>query len=383
MKKIAVLPIIMSFIMTSCADAEPVSETAYTSGTAVFSVDAPAKTVPSESSSDNSEEPVEQTRTTTESSEYSSLSEADTSESQTEASEADIPDLIFTDEDIFINSFECGYIPQDRKPSFLVIETEEQLMFAEDRYGLAVPPDLSEDELWNYNTLIADAFQEMKEAYPIDKYSYAVEYAEVSCGGYYLHADKLAASDGILYFIMDDESYTPNDNDEYPAVMGGFCHMAAVPKELLENTSFLNVIYPDKNDLSQDINYSFDLTWHMAGSELYDVYGDTVYLISSQEEFEEFLSLSDSDVLRDNLSHYVYHLSGELEQVCAFDLGEVSAAILFFTTDDKYPSFKNNGVKIENGSVVFDYELSASNPGKYPEPQTCMVYVTIPKRFLD
>ncbi|MGN1101615.1 MAG: hypothetical protein ACI4RG_05435, partial [Huintestinicola sp.] len=203
-------------------------------------------------------ETISQTSTVTEN---TTLTEANVSESRTEnsetAEEISYPEEIFTEEDIYIYSFECGYLSQDKKPpnTILFIETDEQLSYAEDRYGLAVPTDIP----WWYETCMADAFQEMKASYPLSDYSYAVCYDEVNCGGYYLHADKLIKEGDLLYFGMDDESYTPDEAEPHPQVEGGFCHMAAFPKELFKGDVFSNAVYPDKNDITQDINYSFEL----------------------------------------------------------------------------------------------------------------------------
>ena len=39
-------------------------------------------------------------------------------------------------------------------------------------------------------------------------------------------------------------------------VVDGFCHMAAVPKDLFAGKCFTNVIYPDHNDIEQDRLYT-------------------------------------------------------------------------------------------------------------------------------
>lgn len=304
------------------------------------------------------------------------------------ADEEDIPEEIYSEEDIYIYSFECGYLSQDRKPSpneMLIIENEEQLSFAEDRYGLAVPDDLPKSDEWWYDTEAAEAFRNMKSDYPISDYSYAVYYDEVSCGGYYLHADKLIKKGDMLYFGMDDKSRTPNEYDEYPAVMGGFCHMAAVPKSLFDGTVFSNALYPDKNELTQDIDYLFRLERDIAGKELFDAYGGEVYLINSQEEYEEFLKLSEN-VLTDNSQSKIPEnvLTGNRQIKIPLDFDKVSAAVCFYTTEYEYAAFHNNGVSISDGKVSFDYDIEADpdNAEKKPQPMTCMIYAAIPKRFL-
>lgn len=285
-----------------------------------------------------------------------------------------MPEEIFTDKDIYINSFNSDYLSQDKKPpdEMLFIETDEQLSFAEDRYGLAVPDDLPKSDEWRYNRKVADAFQTMKASYPISDYSYAVCYNELNCGGYYLHADRLVRKGTLLYFGMDENSYSPGEWDMVPQVMGGFCHMAAIPKNLFGNTVFENVIYPDRNDLMQDINYSFGVRFDIGTQKLYDAFGGDVILIDSQKEYDDFLEQAQKYVTDGKLS-----LNTDFEKC--------SAAVCFFTNEYKYPSFFNNGVIVSDGKVAFDYVLKADpgNTEKNPKLRTCMVYAFIPKRFLE
>ena len=333
---------------------------------------------------------ISQTSTVTESTSLTEASsEADVSESRTENSdtveeisdtdevnsetveEISYPEEIYTENEIYIYSFECGYLSQDKKPpnKILFIETDEQLSFAEDRYGLAVPTDMP----WWYETCMADAFQEMKAGYPLSDYSYAVCYDEVNCGGYYLHADKLIKKGDLLYFGMDDESYTPDEAEPHPQVEGGFCHMAAFPKDLFKGDVFSNAVYPDKNDITQDINYSFELMRNIGSRKLFDAFGGEVILIHSQEEYEEFLKQTEN------------YLTDNSQIRLPIDFEQVTAAVCFFTSEYKYFSFQNNGVIISEGNVSIDYDIEVypNNEAKNPTPMTCMIYVTIPKRFLE
>ncbi|MGN0637954.1 MAG: hypothetical protein ACI4J0_06250 [Huintestinicola sp.] len=335
-------------------------------------------------------ETISQTSTVTESTSLTEASsEADVAEIKTEISETaeeisdtvevnsetaeeiSYPEEIYTENEIYIYSFECGYLSQDKKPpnKILFIETDEQLSFAEDRYGLAVPTDMP----WWYDTGVADAFQEMKASYPLSDHSYAVCYDEVSCGGYYLHADKLIKKGELLYFGMDDKSYTPSYEEEYPDVESGFCHMAAFPKDLFKGDVFSNAVYPDKNELTQDINYSFRLMHNIGSSKLYDAFGDEVILIHSQEEYEDFLKQTED------------HLTDNRQIKLPIDFEQVTAAVCFFTSEYKYFSVQNNGIIISEGNVSIDYDIDVNpnNDTKNPNPMTCMIYVTIPKRFLE
>lgn len=330
----------------------------------------------SETSSVTAEKLSETKSTSQTNGETTAVSETKSSEIITAdtASEDDVPEEIFTDEDIYINSFNSDYLSQDKKPpdEMLFIETDEQLSFAEDRYGLAVPDDLPKSDEWRYNRKAADAFQAMKASYPISDYSYAVCYDELNCGGYYLHADRLIRKGTLLYFGMDENSYSPGEWDMVPQVMGGFCHMAAIPKNLFGNTVFENVVYPDKNDLMQDINYSFGVRFDIGTQKLYDAFGGDVILIDSQKEYDDFLERAEKYVTDGKLS-----LNTDFEKC--------SAAVCFFTNEYKYPSFYNNGIIVSDGKVTFDYVLNENpdNTEKNPKLRTCMVYAFIPKHFLE
>lgn len=316
-------------------------------------------------------ENLSETKSTSETNSETTASEIITADT---APEDDVPEEIFTDEDIYIYSFRSDYLSQDKKPpnEMLFIETDEQLSFAEDRYGLAVPDNLPKNDEWRYNRKVADAFQAMKASYPLCDYSYAVCYDELNCGGYYLHSVRLVRKGTLLYFGMDETSYSPGEWEEVPQAMDGFCHMAAFPKNMFGNTVFENVVYPDRNDLKQDINYSLGVEYNIGTQKLYNAFGGDVILIESKEEYDDFWEQAEKYVTNGKLS-----LNTDFEKC--------SAAVCFFTNEYKYPAFYNNDVIVSNGKVTFDYELKGDpdNAEKNPNPRTCMVYAFIPKRFLE
>lgn len=320
-----------------------------------------------------------QTAETTTVTETGTQTEADTAVSETvrELAETEkIPvEVLFTYKDIYLYSFWCDYLPQDKKPptngKILLIENDEQLAFAEDRYGLAVPEDLPKSDEWWYNKSVADAFQDMKSNYPLDKYSYAVCYDETHCGGYYLHADRLVKIFDELYFGMDGESYSPSEDEEYPAVEGGFCHMAALTKCTFGNSEFTNVIFPDKNDPKQDIDYGYSIVYDAGTEELYNEVGGDVIYISSREEYEDFLKKYEKYLYTDRL------LPADT------DFEKVTAAICFYVEEYKYPYINFNSITVSDGTVNIDYTQGTVNLSeKLTQPVTCMIYVTVPKRFL-
>lgn len=310
--------------------------------------------------------------------EASTQTESDTAVSETVgelAETEEIPvEVLFTHKDIYLYSFFCDYLSQDKKPPdgrILLIENDEQLAFAEDRYGLAVPEDLPQSDEWWYNKSVADAFQDIKANYPLDEYSYAVCYDETHCGGYYLHADRLVKIFDELYFGMDGESYSPSGDEEYPAVMGGFCHMAALPKGTFDGSGFSNVIFPDKNDPKQDIDYDYRIVYDAGTEELYSEVGGDIIYISSREEYEDFLKKYEKYLYTDRL------LPADT------DFEKVTAAICFYVEEYKYPYINFNSITVSDGTVNIDYTQGTVNLSeKLTQPITCMVYVTVPKRFL-
>lgn len=157
---------------------------------------------------------------------------------------------LLTANDIYLLSYDCGYISGNH-PELLIIEEQEQLDYALERYGLALPPDgLPENELWYYDdTAIAEPFNEMIAEYPISDYSYVIEYEEVSCGGYDLKVGALLVDEENLFFVHTADSRTPKEDSSQPAVMGGFCYMAAVPKGTLMNSHYEGWTYPDRDDM--------------------------------------------------------------------------------------------------------------------------------------
>lgn len=136
----------------------------------------------------------------------------------------------YTSEEIYLLSYENGYVDNDRRFNNMVIENEEQLAYAKE-HSLIQPAD------------------EMVEQYPLTEYTYIIEYYQVSSGGYSLKAESLCIGDNYMYFKMTDDSYTPKAGEAVTCVMGGFLHMAAVPKSYLGDRKYDNWTYPDRNDM--------------------------------------------------------------------------------------------------------------------------------------
>lgn len=135
---------------------------------------------------------------------------------------------VYTDKDIFLKSWECGPSGMDFIPSqfLIVIETEEELAYAVENYKLI-----------EFSTV----FEEMIEQYSIEQYTYLITYDVVTTTGHYRHADRIEIGETYAYFAMDKKSHGSRSM-EGPQVMGGFIHVAAVPKEYLENCDYSETI---------------------------------------------------------------------------------------------------------------------------------------------
>ena len=164
---------------------------------------------------------------------------------------------LLTAGDIYLDSFCCGYLSGDH-PERLIIDSQEELDIALERYGLSLPPeDLNREQQWYYNTRIAEPFNRMAEEYPISDYTYVIEYDEVCSSGYDLHAGALLVDEKVLCFVNNEQSKWPDENDAVCDVMDGFCYMAAIPKGTLMNDSYEMWEHPhpaetEVNELPED-----------------------------------------------------------------------------------------------------------------------------------
>lgn len=139
---------------------------------------------------------------------------------------------LLTADDTYLMSFNCGYAWDTRFK--LIIETEQQLDCAMNEYG----------------SLFADLFSETSENYPISQYSYVVEYAAVSTGGYDLKAGALLVDTDTLFFVQSADSRTPDPYSDQPDVMDGFCYMAVLSKGTLLNEHYGGWTYPESEAAS-------------------------------------------------------------------------------------------------------------------------------------
>lgn len=168
----------------------------------------------------------------------SSPSESEIQTAHTEIQTTHREVIEYTDEDIYIDSFTCGYISQEQKPEsykVYVIETQEQLDYAKENYGVGFPSDYNAEDYWYYSVGIVEAFEKMERECPFSEYCYLFEYEEVISTGYYYHADRVAIDKETdrIYFKHDDKSYSPSGDEACGDMMNGFFHMSAIPREYI------------------------------------------------------------------------------------------------------------------------------------------------------
>ncbi len=275
---------------------------------------------------------------------------------------------LLTADNIYLLSYNSGYISADH-PDRMIIENQEQLDYALERYGLALPPeDLTADELWHYNTAISEPFNEMADKYPISDYSYVIEYEEVTCGGYSLKVGALLVDETVLHFVKTADSKMPDPDSEQPDVMGGFCYMAVVPKGTLMNEHYDGWTYPDKNDMYQDIDFSYKVDYNLSDStELYQIYGDAGYIVRNDEEMQTLMDMAKSVTNKSNEPAFTFHLD--------VDYNKAALLFSFFPCDNEKEPHSASTVSIENDTVHMAYDASDGSC-------TGLAYAAIPLRFL-
>ena len=273
---------------------------------------------------------------------------------------------LLTADDIYLLSYCCGYI--SRVDSYrIIIENQEQLDFAMERYALALPPDgLNEDELWEFgSTAIAEPFNEMMENYPIGDYSYVVEYEDVNHGGYAaLQIGALYVDHDNLYFVPKVSNVPSGDYGEaFPDVMDGFCYMAAIPKDTLMNERYDSWTYPDRNDLYQDIDFTCWVNYTYSDTtKLYQIYGDTGYIVQSREELQALVNMAQSNGMEFYFNPYV-------------DFDRAVLLVRFFESASASQGRSRATITIEGNNINMEYDTSGSDC-------TGLAYATIPLRFL-
>lgn len=267
---------------------------------------------------------------------------------------------IYTSEDIYLYSYNSGYIENDDRFSNVVIENEEQLVYATERSNI-LPSE------------------EMLENYPLTEYTYVIEYDEFTSGGYHRKAESLCIGDDGMWFKMTDNSHNPEPGEYVSCVMDGFLHMAAVPKSYIGDRKYSDWLYPDRNDMYQNEDY-FAVYYLGVSSRrvLSDVYGDTCYLIRDEEEFTRFLAMPETvgeagfdSLLFENL--YLYKEP---------DFSEMALLVRVFPGYGSGDRYVDEAIRIEGNQIIMDTQIIDDITKRENIDKVCVFYAHIPKEYL-
>ena len=150
------------------------------------------------------------------------------------AKDEELDGTVYTSKDVYIDSFECGYLPAFPKDCAVIVETQDQL-----------------DHVKNYG--IEELLTKLEKQYSINEYTYIIQYDMMPNTSYYLHADRIVMDSSGPYFLMDSKSYGPKSGERVSPAIRGFMHIAAVPKAYLEDYTFTNpyIIYPGEEQIQE------------------------------------------------------------------------------------------------------------------------------------
>ncbi len=276
----------------------------------------------------------------------------------------------YTADEIYIRWTDVGYV--DDMPSLLMITNREQLEYAKERYPLYIPEGADENTRYSRFSPLIEPFAEMTERYPVEKYTYLLEYVRADGGGYHIIPAGLVVGEDRLCFINSPNSVYPERDDVMPDVCSDYCYMAAVPKEYLPEETYTGWLLPDPDDMCQDAHY--DLTCLSYDTEdVYDIYGGTHYLMRTRAEYDDFLAMS---------AHLTTVNGRPVFPDMSPDFENEAVAAYFLTAKDiaaAAPVSGENKVIADGKTLTVNYggiKASADRIATY------MIYAVIPKRFL-
>lgn len=250
---------------------------------------------------------------------------------------------VLTEDDIYLKSVDCGYI-SGKKSYMLIIENREQLDTAFERYELGKQCDGT----------VSISFTEMVENYPVEDYTYVIQYVMTSSGIYDQRIGALVFDENNLNFVTTVDSKTPDRDQPQEEVMGGYCFYAAVPKGVLLNDHYERWVYPDANDMYQDKDYFYNVSYAAyETTELYDAYTDTEYdtqyVIRNEDEFRDFIDRSKD--MKDSSGKPVFTFDPKVD----FD-NAVLVCEFFKCEYEQSHTFSHVKVNIEDDYVYMNYE---------------------------
>lgn len=262
----------------------------------------------------------------------------------------------YTSEDIYIYSYNSGYIENDRRFSNVVIENEEQLAYAMERSNI-LPSE------------------EMLEQYPLTEYTYVIEYDKFTHDVYSWKAESLCIGEDCMYFKMTDDSSEEGES----LVMEGYVHMAAVPKSYIGDRKYSDWLYPDRNDMYQNEDYFAVYTLGFSSrTVLGDIYGDTCYLIRDEEEFTRFLSMPKA-MGEEGLDRLLF---ANLYLYKDPDFSEMALLIRIFPGYGSGDRYVDEAIRIEGNQIIMDTQIIDDITKRENLDEVCVFYAHIPKEYL-
>ena len=235
------------------------------------------------------------------------------------------------------------------RPHYL-IETPEQLdILNEEVFGYCEWDPERGIDWWYYHYPLLDVTElynrtPLKELlqFPLSEYSYLLKYeGAVTCYGTKYEAESVVIDDNKIFFGWTSDTVLEDDIGD--GIRHGyfddisFSHYAAIPKSVIAGRKFENVIYPGENDLSQRTcgNVKYCYLRGVANDQLakryeeYDTYLDPlmrhrIYIIQTQEEYDDFLRLSEG-----------IEFFANREMPKGIDFDENTLFVRFFQTTEK------------------------------------------------
>lgn len=259
---------------------------------------------------------------------------------------------LLTAADIYVRNAGGGYLSSGAFDG-LIIENEAALKYARERYCLEMLPD------------------DIEEKYPIADYTYIIKYREVGSSGYSLQAGALLVDVDTLNFVMTENSHGPL-TETVCDVMDGFIFLAIVPDGTLLNDHYRNWTYPADDDVMQDLNFEcFPAKKAWPTTELYQIYGETDYLIENEEQYQIFADMA-AGLIQENGrpagDAFLYDV----------DFKEVSLLYRFYRYWDEsngYYSFEQP-LNIDGDTITIHFEEDPQGDS------TRLFYAAVPKKYL-
>lgn len=301
-------------------------------------------------------------------------------------------------------------------PHYLIETPEQMAILNEEVFGYCVWDPEEGIDWWQYHYPLLDVTEVYTHStlnellqYPLSEYSYLLKYEDaITCYGTKYEAESVVIDDNKIFFGWTSDSVLEDDIGDDIRVGyfddESFSHFAAIPKSVIAGRKFENVIYPGENDLSQRTcgNVKFCYLRGVANVQLarryeeYDQYLDPlmlhrVYILQTQEEYDDFLKLSEG---------IEFNANRGMPKDIHFD--ENTLYVRFFQTTEKtfwdpYQGLHEIGYKIRDAEKVLNmmeidcyvydstghYHLYGEIEDRSDCTQTEVLYMVVPKGLAE